>query len=228
MNRSPFQLLTCLILICCVTARGDTYVSNLAEDDSSATFANPNGTGGLGAAFITGNNPGGYTLTSATINAEVLTHSNPNFAMQIWSNVAGTPTALLEQLSGPTPPSNVFADITYNSTGLFLAPNTQYWLAAQNDQSGILQWMSADSGSYSSSGGWSLPASRQTYSFNSVDGSFSNGNWVTDEPGVNLKFAIDATPVEAQVAVPEPGTYAAAGLAAVAAIWLRRKRWARQ
>ena len=225
MTRSSFQLLLCFILTSFATARGDTYVSNLTEPDSFAEFANPNGTGGLGVAFITGNNPGGYTLTSATINAEVLTHSSPNFAMQIWSNVAGTPTALLEQLSGPTPPSNVFTDITYNSTGLFLAPNTQYWLAAQNDNSGILYWMNADSESYSSSGGWSLPAGRQTYFFNSVDGSFSNGNWTPNQP-LDLKFAIDATPVVA--AVPEPGTFAAAGLAVAGTLLLRRKRSTRQ
>jgi hypothetical protein len=115
-------------------ARGDTVFSNLGPGDSSGlTSYGLAGPGGgfevdVGGTFTTGGSA--YLLDSAEL---VLRRGSgvDSLPVQLWSDAAGLPGALLESATPVTGMGIVAALKTATFSGAFLLqPNTTYWIVA--------------------------------------------------------------------------------------------------
>ena len=122
------------------------YVSNLSSAPSGGTRMEA---GDLAAvAFTTGSHPDGYTLNSVTAtlgqvsgdaNLELTLHDLAGDTYGAGSRPAPTARATL---TGTDPTADEFADLTYTcaGSGCALAPNTTYFVVAENAGSGVFSW----------------------------------------------------------------------------------------
>ena len=180
-------------------AQGTLYLSNLAEPPGgSAVIGSDAWVGGL---VRTGPNTGGYDLNSVRLLMDPAAGSPSDFSISLYSYnpVTGQPGSGIGSLSGSDPAAG--GNFLYTTSGLGLSSSTRYVIvltAATPVVQGVYAWSAANTSSYDSSDGWLLASDY----YISTDGS-SWGPW----RGGPLQLAIYATPV------PEPATYALAGLA---------------
>jgi hypothetical protein len=174
-------------------AQSTTYVSTLTQP--SGSFFSIGGGNTWAQAFVTGPNFI-YDLTSVDINAEGT--GQPQFQLSLYTNMGGSPGAILGPLTGTNPGiQQVYA---YTTPGIVLAPSTQYWIVAQGPPtSADFSWAVNFGTGYTATNGWTIPV-------NSQDFSTTNGaTWGAPEPGVNFLFDVNASAI---AAVPEPSTLA--------------------
>ncbi len=196
-----------LLLSVMASAQGTLYVSNLGQTPTgSAPVASDTW---RAVQFSTGADSGGYVLNSVQLLMDAASGSPIGFNISIYSSL--NPVNNLGSLSGLDPSAGGL--FTYNASGFELSPSTAYYIvltAASPMAQGTYVWSAANTGSYSSSDGWSLGI----ISYSSTDGSIWAGSRTGPGP---FQFAVNAT------SVPEPTTYALAGLGLAALSFWRRK-----
>jgi hypothetical protein len=167
----------------------------------------------VGQLFTTGNNSGGYTLSSIELLMAGAAGAPSGFSVSLFDAGGRDPGSTeLENLSGSANPATagVFA---YASSGLVLAPSTGYWIIATADTVstiGNFNWSSGGAAGLISQNGWFVNVGAVS--------STSGASWSQTTP---FQFAIYATPV------PEPSSLALlfCGGALVAG-YRYRHRWA--
>jgi hypothetical protein len=183
-------------------AQGTLYVSNLGQPSTgNAAVASD---AWLAALFQTGTNSAGYVLNSIQLLMTAASGSPNGFSVSLYSfNVNSGPENRLGSLSGAANPS-AGGLFTYTTSSLTLSPSSNYWVvltAATPVANGSYYWSGANSGVYSSSGGWFLSGG----SFFSTDGLSSHWSGSRTGPGP-FQLAINAT------AIPEPSSLVLFGL----------------
>lgn len=138
--RHKLPVVVIALVVLAFTALADPFelVSNLSSPDDIGVPINKGYY--WGQRFTTGTND--YLLHSVTLP---LSGVNPEggemaggFFVQVWSNevthgthLGGQPLSILETLSGPDNPESESTQLCeYLSSGLILAPNTDYWIIA--------------------------------------------------------------------------------------------------
>ncbi|MGH7993282.1 MAG: choice-of-anchor R domain-containing protein [Limisphaerales bacterium] len=187
------------------------YVSNLANADDSGVVCD--GSSWDAAEFTTGGNLNGYSLDSIQIAIDgILVVDGSGFSLSLYSNNSGQPGSSVGVLSGSSNPS-VAGNYTYTASGVTLSASTSYWVvgdAATAFPNGSFLWGDTTSPAYTSSGGWSINNATRDISH---DG---GSTWTAT--GVSLlRFSVTAT------AVPEPQSFALAGLGLTLVFFRRRK-----
>jgi hypothetical protein len=177
-------------------AQGTLYVSNLGQT--------PTGSNAIGSdswiaqGFITGTNSNGYTLNSIQLLMDANSGSPSNLAVSIYSSLSGNPNNNLGNLVGSDPlAGGIF---TYTASGITLSQSTFYFVvltAATTIAQGAYNWSATTGGPQGGVGGWDIFGEY----FSSTDGL----SWQASREN-NFQFGIYAMPV------PEPSTYALAGL----------------
>ena len=196
-----------LLLPLVVQAQSTLYVSNLGVTSGGSKAVGSDSW--LAALFRTGTNAGGYSLDSVQLLMDAASGSPNGFSVLLYSynNNSSYPGSSLGGLSGLDPTAGGVFTYTANIT---LSPSTDYFIvltATTPIANGYYNWSSANNLSYSSSDDWFLGAGYNS----SSDGS----SWVFTRPAP-LQFAVYASEV------PEPATYALAGLG-LAALSFRRR-----
>jgi predicted secreted protein len=191
-----------------IRSQGTLYVSNLEQTPTgSAAVASD---AWLAQAFFTGTNSEGYILNSIQLPMNAASGSPSGFTVSLYSlnGNNGYPESSLGSLSGSDPTAGGL--FTYTASDLTLLPSTVYFVvltAATPVADGYYSSSIVNTFTYSSENGW-----RITALLNSTDGS----SWALNRPN-QLQLAINAT------AVPEPATYALAGLGLAALSFWRRQ-----
>jgi hypothetical protein len=175
-----------------VSAQGTLYLSNLGQPSSGSAAVGSNSW--LAAPFRTGINPGGYQLNSIQLSMAAASGDPNGFIVSLYNLNGSQPGSSLGTLIGSDPGTGgVF---TFSASGLTLAPSSFYCIVATGATvvaQGAYPWTLADSGSFSSSDGWT----GSIIYYTSTDG--SGWSFIRPRP---LQFAVDAT------AVPEPTSLA--------------------
>jgi hypothetical protein len=162
-------------------------------------------------------------LTAWLENRDSIAH---NVVPQIWSNIGGSPGALLYTFANPFSLAAHAPSTTYQTTdaGYALQPNTIYWIAFHPLEDGTSNLVGSSVGigqvveSTFDGGSLYTPILATT----TRDSSNGGATWVPHLDTTNLRVAIEGV-----TQVPEPSTYAAAlfmgGLIARGAWSARRK-----
>ena len=152
----PALAVVAALMIACFApspaARGVTVASNLGPADSfNTSTAWPIQNTALERAmpFTT---PGvAYKLDSADVPVTAFVVGNPSLTFELWSNVGNVPGALLASASPLSSLPPIFAPTlsTANFGGTFtLAPNTKYWLVANETTGDQAEWFLNSTGDF--------------------------------------------------------------------------------
>ncbi len=188
-------------------AQDTLYVSNLGQT--------PTGSASIGSdawiaqRLITGTDSNGYNLDSIQLLMDASSGSPIGFNVSIYNFSGGNPQNNLGSLTGLDP--SVGGVFTYTASGITLSPSTFYFVvvtAATPIAQGAFVW-SATRGFTQGSDMWAIDDGY----LSSTDGS----SWAFHIRQNVFQLAIDATPI------PEPATYALAGLGLAALSFWRRK-----
>jgi hypothetical protein len=187
-------------------AQGTLYVSNLGQTptDSAAIGSDS----WIAQRFIMGVSPNGNSLNSIQLLMNAASGSPSNFVVSIYSSLGGVPASNLGNLTGSDPSAGGI--FTYTASGITLSASTIYFVvltSATDIANGAYSWSAANGETVGSSG-----IIDDVY-FSSPDGLSWTGYARQDV----FQMAIYATPV------PEPSTYALAGLGLAILSFLRRK-----
>ncbi len=211
MRKIIFTLVPAIGLLLPPKAQGMLYVSNLGQT--------PTGSASIGSdawiaqEFFTGNDSSGYTLNSIQLLMNAASGNPSGFTVSLYSSSSsGNGTfgdgSSLGILTGSDPRAGGI--FTYTASGLTLSPYTYYFIvltAATPVAEGAYVW---SEGRYAfGSNQWEILFDY----YNSANGS----SWTGHARSGAFQMAIDATPV------PEPATYALAGLGLAALSFWRRK-----
>jgi hypothetical protein len=182
-------------------AQGTIYLSNLSE--TSAGSLQVGSDLWLAADFHTGNDTGGYSLDSITLEMMDATGNPDNFLVMVYSSVATIaifPGSSLGALNGSANPSTAGIYTYIPASSLTLLPNTDYFIvltaATAVADNANYNWSYVTANSYNPSAGWRFPLNGVLTSGNGS--SWDGRGFVGDFP----QFAITATPI------PEPSSLA--------------------
>ena len=192
----------------CVQGQGTVYFSNLGQTSTGSWTVGSDMW--ISASFVTGTNSGGYNLNSIQLLTVPATGSPSNFSVSVYTHSAifQLPGSSLGGLTGPDPGAG--GTFTYASSGIALTPSTLYFVvltSATPVANGVYNWSYTSSSSYTSTSGWSFGSYRNTSSDGLVWGRTG---------GIYFQFGVNAS------AVPEPSTFALAGLGLVCLICCRK------
>jgi hypothetical protein len=191
-----------------VSARAQTYLSTVADSRINNWVVATGGfTDPVAQKFTLGSQSESIGFVAVQIDSQ--SQAGANFAVSIHSDSAGSPGALVSNglLSGPAQPT-VNALVNYTASGLTLAANTSYWLEFTNTTSSAVYVSGTSSTTYTSSDGWTLPAT--------TDFSFNGGAF--------WSATSEATPLFSINAAPEPGSILLLTLGVGAILGGRRRR----
>jgi hypothetical protein len=144
-NCSPlfpsFLLAAALPLLLTVSLPSRTSAETLSNNLNAATDYTEliSGSQWLGASFGTGN--AAYTVIDITLLMQG--DSGGTAALDLYSNVNGTPGTLLGTLQAPTGFSSTLTPTSFGGDGLQLSANTTYW-AVLLPNSGTTEWAYTD------------------------------------------------------------------------------------
>lgn len=191
-------------------ARANTMVSNLTQSYSfdQTTY----GVFEPASSFTT--DGANYQLDDVTLSVH-LNQAGPSGQLHLYSDNAGLPGTLLEDLDVVTPTGSGL--VTFHSSGTQLAANTRYWLTLTSPSSGDFQWNSTFSTAETSPGSWTI--GNDAYYRQSSNLAVWNAVSVGPANETGL-FSVDAT---AATAVPTPAA-AAGGLALLGGLAMKRRR----
>ena len=188
-------------------AQGTVFVSNLG--------ATPVGSAAIGSdswvaqQFITGTNSGGYVLNSVQLLMNTASGNPGGFSVSIYSFAVNAPASNLGSLTGLDPSAGGI--FTYTASGLTLSPNLAYFVVLTSTTTmaqGGYVWSAATGVANHGIDRWLIFGQY----YNSADGL----SWQGFRNKV-FQLALFATPV------PEPATYALAGLGLAISSFLRRR-----
>jgi hypothetical protein len=193
------------------------YVSNLGQP-SSGTFS-VGSDSWLAWAFLTGADPGGYTLDAVQFAMANATGNPSGFRAMLYSEVSAkdpVPGTDLGTLSGSADPAaaGVFSYVPPSS--LALAPNGLYFIVVTGGTpvgDGAFEW-SVAGGAYQTGDGWVGTGIFGGSEYESADGS----TWTFPGEVLMPQLAISAS------VVPEPGTIVLTSLSLVLVAWRSRVR----
>ena len=190
-----------------------TYLSNLAEPRPGGSRIGSNET--IAQSFVTGGASGSFTLNSIQISALRIGTPIGNFSLSLYSNNGGIPGSLIGPLSGPNPSAEM--TYTYTASGISLAPQTTYWVAATGtapigSANGDYIWNYSSTLNYSAIGDWSINSTGNDFALSATGGQ----SW-TPFSGRIYQFAVNASPV------PEPGTWALMLCGGISAAMARKR-----
>src|SRR2546429_3307396 len=148
-------------------AQGDLGISNLTYVDTSGSASSliPFGRDinfvvlWVAQGFQTGTNSGGYLVNTVTIPFYHAFGFPTNFSLSVFSATSNSgPDISLGILSGNSNP-NQTSNYTFTATGLFLKPNTPYYLVAEatgtvNYENDQFLWYRANTKTSDSTDGW--------------------------------------------------------------------------
>lgn len=181
-------------------AQGTIYISNLNANSAGNTPITSNAW--VAQSFVTGNNPPGYTLNNIQLGMGPATGTPTGFSVLLFGSsiTRNEPGSLIEILTGSSNPT-LAGIFDYTSPGQAKMPSTKYWIVtkAQSSQSG-----GAFNASLASYFDYTSPDNWTTDRF--VKTSSDGLNWVINQIGFDIQFAISAT------AVPEPSIVALLGV----------------
>ena len=194
-------------------AQGTLYLSNLGQTPTGDMAVGSDAW--IASTFTTGTNSGGYVLNSIQLLLDSASGSPSGLTVSIYNFNNGQSGSSLDALSGSDPAAGGI--FTYTATNLTLLPSAGYLImltSATPVTVGAYDWSLANNPAYNSSDRWNL---LNAY-YHSTDGS----NWAVQR-GNTPQFAVNAT------AVPEPATYALAGLSlAWLSFWRRRHNFSQR
>ena len=194
-------------------AQGTIYISNLGAN-SLGTVAIANNAW-LAQSFGTGPNSQGYSLNNIQLSLTPASGTPSGFSVFLYGGNGAYPSNSLASLTGPSNPSQG-GIVTFSDSSLALLPSTRYWivLTAQSTlSSGAYSSSIASFFTYTASDNWWM----DRYYAKSLDGL----NWVDNNVGFNLQFAVNAT------AIPEPSSlalYLCGSLLIAGKLWRRSER----
>ncbi len=185
-------------------AQSTLYVSNLGQTPTGSMFVGRDSW--IAQIFFTGTNSSGYNLNSVQLLMNASSGSPSGFNISIYSSL--NPTNNLGNLSGPDPLAGGL--FTYTASNITLSPSTDYYVVVTAETTvvqGDYDWSAANNITVGNNG-WIIGGIYKI----STDGS----NWDYSRQ-FGFQLGIYAT------AVPEPATYALAGLGLAALSFWRRK-----
>ena len=190
-----------IVLMLTAPSFAATQVSNLSEPLS--VLFNANGTNFAHASSFT-TDASSYWLEGVTVS--VSTNSSGTSELQLRSDAAGSPGAVIENLGSQSLPSiQGQVLLTYASAGITLAANTTYWVTLGETGSGDFSWGGTTSTSESSPGSWTI--GDQTWYRNA-----GTSTWLPTSfgpPNESALFSVDASelivPSMSWVTVGNPG-----------------------
>jgi hypothetical protein len=180
-----------------IPAQGTLYVSNLGQGPTGSTAIGSDSW--IAQVFVTGTNSGGYALNSIQLLMNPASGNPTDFSVSIYSSLS--PIYDLGSLSGSGPAAGGI--FTYTASGITLSPSANYFVvltAATPVAQGAYNWSAGIQYAFGSNQ-WEIAAAY----FNSADGLI----WTGHSRQNAFQFDIYAT------SVPEPATYALAGLGLV-------------
>ena len=151
-----------------------TFVKNNSQSEGAFSVFSRD----MAQGFTAGDNAAGYTLTRATIYVNHAPGSNPIpvFTVGVWSESSGRPDRLLQSLTPPA--SNTQGGNVYSTTGLYLAPNTDYFIVVDVSTDGAeYRWIgtsSDDEDANKTLSGWSIYDHANYRSDSASTGAFSS------------------------------------------------------
>lgn len=179
-----------------------TYLSNLGQASSGGVSIGSNSW--VAAAFISGNNAGGYLLNSVQLAMTDASGSPSGFTVMIYSGAdilgAIRPSSSVGVLTGSANPAATGVYTYTASSDLTLSPSADYFIVVTGGTavaSGAYAWSLSGINSYNPSGGWAVFGGASSAVYDSSNGSTWNSLSMTFP-----QFAITAT------AAPEPGVTA--------------------
>ena len=151
-------------------AHADTLVSNIGQTNSS--------TGDLSSfdhaqSFTTGDNSGGYTLTSVEIEFDEVANASVVYAVSVRTSNVGLPGSSIGSLTAPaTLAAN--AVNTFTTSGIALAANTTYFVLVDSSSGSVNSLRNTNSNEEDSGGasGWSISNSSLYHSRTAGVGAF--------------------------------------------------------
>lgn len=190
-----------------VQAQGTLYVSNVGQTPTASAAIGSDAW--IAQEFYTGTDSSGYTLNSIQLLMNAASGSPSGFSVSLYSYSNTGPGSDLGSLNGSDPSAGgVF---TYTASGLTLSPYTSYFIvltAATPEAQGAYDWSAANG--FTDSNQWEI--------FASYSSSSNGSSWTGHARTIAFQMAIYATEV------PEPATYALAGLGLAAlGFWRRRQ-----
>ena len=198
-------------------AQGTTYMSNLNQPSVGSLAVGSNSW--MGAVFLAGNNPDGYTLNSVELALSNASGNPADLRVMIYYAGGGgaVPAFSLGTLNGSLDPVGAGIYTYTPADPITFARNSPYAIVLTSGTAvvdGSYQWSYAGTNSYNPIGGWSTPPSTVAGVWSSING--SPGSWVKNVTAFP-QFAVEAT------AVPEPGVLSLFVLGGLHLVWHRRK-----
>ena len=203
-------LFTMWFVIRSAQAQGTLYVSNLTQPSTNSMAVA--GDSWIAQLFLTGTNPGGYTLNAIQLLMNSDSGNPSGFTISVYTPSNAIPGTYLGNLVGPSNPSTK-GIFSYSASGIMLSPLTSYFIvvtASTPISNGAYYWSLANTGLDTTFGDtrWAI---YQLY------GTSSNGqNWAETAGQNNFQMAIYAT------AVPEPSALWLIFLGSGVFIYVRR------
>jgi len=198
-------LVVYLLLPQFIQAQGTLYLSSLEQTPISSTTIGSDSW--IAQGFGTGTNVGGYILNSVQLLMDGASGSPDGFIVSIYNKSGNSPQDNLGNLVGSAPVAG--GVYSYTASDIALSPSTAYYIvitAATPVAQGAYNWSAANNPAPLNDG-W--VGAIYDYSGDGLNWNYSRDKF--------FQFAIYAT------GVPEPATFALAGLGLAALSFRRRK-----